>query len=262
MLNLLFSKNVTVKKLWTVIFFVVATSHVHASDGKECLEFHVIDNAPIGYTNLDNESVGVHWEYLIALEEETGLCINKKRLPYLRIWESIKFGKHDGGIMFKSDSRSNYVIKVGLIRTVKTVVIPVNGIDINEYNDLYGLRIGKVRGTHLNTQFDQDNNLNILALNHYNQATKMIKLARIDAIAGSALVLSYQFNKYNALDNVNYKNQLTLGEKEQWLQLSKKSKHLDKIPLLKKAIDKLRQDGTFNRIMDKYYGEYWRAINH
>jgi len=89
----------------------------------------------------------------------------------------------------------------------------------------------------------------------------MIKHGRIDAIAGSALVLSYQLKRNNVGDKVNHKSKLTLGEKEQWLQFSKKSKYLDKIPAFKKAIKKLRLDGTFNLIMDKYYGKQWEQIN-
>jgi len=69
---------------------------VHASDTIECLELHVISNAPIGFTNAHKESVGVHWEYLAAIEKETGFCINKELMPYARIWQSIKYGKHDG----------------------------------------------------------------------------------------------------------------------------------------------------------------------
>lgn len=221
----------------------------------------MINNAPLGFKNADKESVGVHWEYLKALEKETGFCINKTIFPYARIWQSLKFGKHDGGIMFKSDLHSNIVEYVALIRSVKIVVMPIMGVDIKSYKDLYELNIGKTRKTSLSNRFDQDTDLNTIELNNYGQAIKMIKLARIDAIAASALVLSYQLKMYDALDYVNYKNKLTLGEKEQWLQFSKKSKHLDKIPLLEKAIEKLQLDGTFDLIMEKYYGEQWNKIN-
>jgi hypothetical protein len=60
---------------------------------------------------------------------------------------------------------------------------------------------------------------------------------------------------------VDLTHKLVLGEKEQWLQLSKKSQHLDKIPQLRIAIEKLKQDGSFDVIMDKYYGDEWRVVN-
>lgn len=242
--------------------FVLFITAAHANSQAECLELHVISNSPIGFENSDKENVGVHWEYLTALEKATDFCINKTLLPYARIWQSIEHGKHDGGIVFKSDSRSNFIEYVAPIRTVKTVVIPVNGIKIRSYDDLTDLTIGKTRGTHLSKKFDHDASLKLIELNNYDQAAQMLKLGRIDAIAGSALVLSYQLRKYDVLDKVNLTNKLILGEKEQWLQLSKQSKHLDKIPELKQAIEQLQQNGRFDLIMDKYYGKRWKQINH
>jgi ABC-type amino acid transport substrate-binding protein len=235
---------------------------VQASENPECLQFHVIKSSPLGFINSEKINVGVHWEYLTAIEEETGLCINKLLLPYARIWQSIKHGKHDGGIIFKSDSRSSMVEYIAPIRTVITAVIPVNSIDIKSYSDLHGLLIGKTRGSHLSKKFDQDTEIDTVELNDYDQAAEMIKYGRIDAIAGSALVLSYQLQKHKVLDKVSPEKKIVIGEKEQWFQLSKKSKHHDKIPKLKKAIIKLQQNGTFDRIMDKYYGVHWRTMNH
>jgi len=221
----------------------------------------VIDNNHAGLKKSHKGNIGVHWEYLEALERETGFCINKTILPNKRIWQSLKEGKHDGGIMFKSDLHPNIVEYVALIHTVKTIVIPIVGVDIQHYKDLYELTIGKPRGISLSETFDHDPQLNIIELNHYAQAIQMIKLGRLDAIAGCATALDYHLKTFSALNKVNYKNKLDLGKKEQWLQFSKKSKHLDKIPLFEKAIEKLRLDGTFNLIMDKYYGEQWNLIN-
>jgi polar amino acid transport system substrate-binding protein len=249
------------KKRFLFTLCLLTTSTLWAKTAPDCLNLHVIENAPIGFENTDGLPTGVHWEYLSAIEKTTGICLDKALLPYPRVWQSIKKGKHDGGIIFKSDSNAKFVEYVAHIRSVKIVVIPVKGIEINSYTDLKNIRIGKTRGTLLNKQFDQDSSLNIIELNNYGQAAKMIERGRIDAIAGSALALSYQLKKYNALDSVDLTHKLVLGEKEQWLQLSKKSQHLDKIPQLRIAIEKLKQDGSFDALMDKYHGDEWRVIN-
>jgi ABC-type amino acid transport substrate-binding protein len=233
----------------------------NANENSNCLDLHVIANAPIGYINQHNIHQGVHWDYLLAIEKESNLCLNKTLLPYARIWQSIRVGKHDGGIIFKSNSRSNIVEYVAPIRSVKTVVVPLKGISIKSYADLRHIIIGKTRGTHLSKKFDSDKNLQIVELNNYQQAAKMIEHGRIDAIAGSALVISYQLNKYNMFTHVDIDNKWVLGEKEQWLQLSSKSSHLDKTPQLKEAIEKLQKNGSFDKIMNKYYGDKWKEIN-
>lgn len=243
------------------IIFIIIPAIATATSQDECLEFHVINNSHLGLKNSHIGNTGVHWEYLEALEKETGFCINKTILPNKRMWKNIKEGKHDGGIMFKSDSHSNIVEYVALVHTVKTVVIPIIGVDIKDYQDLYELSIGKTRGVALSGTFDHDPKLNITELNHYNQVIQMIKLGRLDAIAGCASALDYHLKVYDAVNKVDYKSKLDLGEKQQWLQFSKKSKHLDKIPIFKKAIEKLRLDGTFKLIMNKQYGDKWKQIN-
>jgi polar amino acid transport system substrate-binding protein len=246
-----------------MLFFIFLSfiNFVYAKEQESCLEFHVISNAPIGFKNDKGKEQGVHWAYLAELEKSTGICINKTLLPYPRIWHSIEHGSHDGGIVFKSESRSSLVEYVALIRMVKTVVIPVKGRNIKSYDDLQNIIIGKTRGTHLSERFDNDEDLNVIELNSYGQAAQMLKHGRIDAIAGSALVLSFQLKKYGVLDKVDINNKLTLGEKEQWLQLSKKSTHLNKIVELKQAVEKLQKNNTFKLIMNKYYGQEWQQIN-
>lgn len=251
----------TILQKLVIAMALVAMSHFGwANEGNGCLDFHVIENSPIGFIDTNGEPAGVHWEYLVAIEQASGVCINKKLLPYARIWEQLKIGVHDGGIVFKSDSRSSIVEYAALIRTVKTVVVPVKGLGIKRYEDLFGLTIGKTRGTHLNDHFDNDPNFNIVELTNYEQATRMINANRIDAIAGSALVLTYQLKKHDVLTRVDMDNSIVLGEKEQWLQLSNKSIHLDKVAQLNEAITLLKHNGTLDKIMDKYYGTQWRKM--
>lgn len=244
-----------------IALIIILSSCVSANDTVSCLDLHVIKNAPLGFTNKDGQVVGEHFDYLSAIEDDSNICINKFFLPYPRIWSSIKSGKHDGGIVFKSASRSFYVDYVALIRTVKTVVIPAKGIALNGYADLKSIRIGKVRGTHLSRDFDNDKTLSIVEVTTYEQAIKMLKLGRLNAVAGSALVLSYQLTKYNALNIVDISKKVTLGEKEQWLQLTKNSVTSDKIEALRESIIRLKKAGTFDTIMDKYYNSRWREIN-
>ncbi len=222
--------------------------------GSECMNMHVIDNAPMGYIDANGQPTGVHWEYLAAIENKSGICINKKLLPYSRLWASLAAGTHDGGIIFRSPDRDYLIEAVALIRTLQTVVIPRKGITINSYEDLTGLIIGKTRGTQLSDRFDADDTLKKYRLNHYQQAAKMIRAGRLDAVAGSDAVLHYQLAKYGAIQYVDLQGSFNLGYREQWLQLSKKSKHLDKVEALKKAITALRTEGVLNAIIDKYYG--------
>jgi len=54
---------------------------------------------------------------------------------------------------------------------------------------------------------------------------------------------------------------IMLIKKEQWFQMSKKSRHLDKLGIICQAIRQLKSDGTFDSILTKHVGSNWRTIN-
>lgn len=255
-INMVEHNVITKMKYFCCALLIFLSNQAYSAPEKKCLEFHVINTVPIGYVNEEGKTTGVHWEYLEAVKKHSGLCINLKLMPYARIWNSLEYGNHDGGIIFKSQSRDKLVNYAGHIQTVPTVVIPLKGIKLSTYSDLNQLEIGTMRGVHLSKKFDNDKNLNLVKLMNFDQGTKMIKLKRVDAIAGNAFALMYQLQKFDVLEKVDLDSQLQLGEKEQWLQLSNKSQHLDLIPVLKQSITELKKNGVFREILIKYYGPY------
>lgn len=243
------------------LFTVFLSNVVFAKTFSTCLNMHVISNPPIGIQSNDSMNKGVHWEYLEAIENESGICIKKVFYPYPRIWQSIERGQHDGGIVFSTPARGHLVEHVALIRNVQTVVLPIKGKKLQTYEDLSKFIIGKTRATQLNDRFDNDDNLTLVEVSNYRQAVDMLNLDRINAVAGSALVLSYNLFTSNTLNKLDLDEKFVLGSREQWLQISKKSNHLDKIPKLRQAVKTLHENGTFDRIMLKYYGTNWKKIN-
>ena len=226
----------------------------------KCLSMHLIRNAPTGYINKDGKIAGIHLEFLTALEDRSGLCIDKKLTPYLRARKSIHVGGHDGGIMVRSTELDVYIEPIVKLITLRTVIIPKAGVSLSSYEDLSELMIGRVRGTHLNDIFDNDEKLTIVELLNYEHGLQLLKRGRIDAIAGSSLGLSI-IGKFDMISDVNLLGKLVLGEKELWLVLSKKSEKLNKIEQLKKAAQGLVDEGVFDKILEKYYGADWQLAN-
>jgi len=249
---------VKLSHVFTFILFLYSSLAIGKSD---CLNFHVIHSEPLGFVNDEGQLTGVQVDIINAIAKNSGLCINTFLMPYPRIWQGIKLGKHDGGIVFKSESRSYMVDYVAKIRAVKVAVITRKPIEVNSYDDLKGISIAARRGIHLSERFDSDSELAIMEVNQYEQVIKMLIHDRVDAMAGSAFVLHYILRVNNGLEKVDFSKKLNLGEKEQWVQLSKKSKHTDKIPLLNSAVQTMINNGTLDQITEKYYGPDWKVIN-
>ena len=231
-----------------------------ANASEKCLSMHVVENAFAGYIDNAGQLAGFHLDFLTALEENSGLCLNKTLLPYSRARRDIKIGRHDGGILAGSADLNADAIYITKLVTSKTVIIPRKGLSLASYQDLLKIKIGKIRGTGLNEKLDNDSNIAIVYLANYRHGLQLLKKGRIDAIAGNELGLSVtvRLADNNAL---NLAGKLDVGERNLWLVLSKKSAQLDKIPTLRKYAQQLVNEGVVDNIIEKYFGEDWLLAN-
>lgn len=239
-----------------MLFLAVFCSTGMAED---TLDIHIIASEPLGYVDSNGYNTGYHWDYAKALETISGLNFRQTLMPYSRIWHSLENGAHDGGIVFRSANRDAYVEYVAPLITIKNVVIARKGIELNTYEDLYRLKTIGTMPNRLDPRFDSDEKLKDIKtiLHDYTTMVKMIREKRLDAIAGNGLALNYLLKKYEGLEDVQIPG-IVLGERESWFQLSKKSQHLDKMPVLSQAIRTFMESGEYDRIMEKYFGTSWK----
>jgi ABC-type amino acid transport substrate-binding protein len=133
-------------KLSHAFTFIILLYPSLAISKSDCLNFHVIHSEPLGFVNDEGQLSGVQVDIINAIAKNSGLCINTLLMPYPRIWQGLEMGKHDGGIVFKSESRSYMVDYVAKIRAVKVAVITRKLIEVNSYDDLKGIYIAVRRG--------------------------------------------------------------------------------------------------------------------
>jgi ABC-type amino acid transport substrate-binding protein len=176
----------------------------YAYGQKNCLNFHVIDSAPLGLVDSNGDKRGVHVELLKNIEQISGICIRLELMPYARILYSLEEGQHDGGILFKYPQNTSFIEFVAHVQDMQTIIVANRRFKLSSLASLDGLIIGKTRGTDLSDDISLAVKFNVVELTHYEQAAALLSKGRIDATAGSALVL---------------------GTRSHWLQISKKRQH-------------------------------------
>lgn len=260
MLSVLRHRKTTKSKLIRQLLALCSGLLLSAAMASDCLKMHVIQTGQLGFLDEQNNPTGIQWDLLTELEARTGVCINKQLLPYARVWKSIESGGHDGGIIFRSPDREHLVEPVAPLATMHTVVIPTSNLAIFKYTDLSNLTIAKPRGNRLSDEFDRDSSLKKLEVDNYEVVAKMIGNGRTDAVAGSFISLLYQIERQGYLDRVNLDGVYRLGSREQWLQMSSKSAHLADTDALREGMASIMEDGTYDKIMTRYYGPLWARI--
>ena len=222
---------------------------------------HVIQSVPHGFYDEKQKVTGMDFEVLQQIEMYSGLCMTKRLMPIARVWKSIEQGQHDGGLVFKSAERSHLVEYAAFIRNAEVIIIPKKGLKIDRYEQLFGLSIAKTRVTPLSKRFDLGSKVNLFEVTNYGQLIEMLRLGRIDAVAGSAEPLFYHISRLeNDSKGIVFGEKFVLGSREKWLQLSKSSANLDLIPKLQKAADLMIKNGDYERIMMKYYGKIFDDV--
>ncbi len=245
------------KSVFLLCFLAMVSVLPWSGFAQDSLKMHVIQASPVGFTDENGDPTGYHWDYLSEIEKRSGVSMELFLAPYTRIWKSLKNGDHDGGIVYRSADRDAIVEYVAPIAERENIVIPKKGISLKSYEDLYQLKtIGTMQDLRLGDRFDADERIRAKLQFAYDYETlvKMLLQDRYEAVAGNSVALAYLLDKHDAVDAVALPG-IGVGKRVEWLQFSKKSPHLDKIPALKKAIESLKAEGFFRQVLTKYISD-------
>ena len=111
--------------------------------------------------------------------------------------------------------------------------------------------IGILKDIRLNPRFDGDGELHKVEVRDYETLVHMFISGRLDAVAGNSVSLPYLLQKRGF--TVQSLPKLTLQKTEVWAQMSRRSSQSAMLPRLRAAIDKLRSDGLFEAVLQRYH---------
>ena len=223
--------------IYQVLLGCLFTSHLVFSF-ENPLTVSVPSFAPFYFISDDEECQGVAVAALQTITAKIAEPTKMFFLPYARIIHSLEYGQLDLALVFKNNYLANSVDYIGPVSNSKVVVLTHLSQPINQYSELHKLNtIAVIRGAKFEDKFDNDNTLNKFPVESYNQAIKMFKLGRVDAVIGSLVGLDYEMRAQN-LDVSILDKSFQLGEKEWWLHLSKNSSYQYLLPQLTLAVDK------------------------
>lgn len=230
------------------------------------LTFHVIAAQPFGYIDDNGEPTGLHYELIQQLSIRSGIVIRPVIMPYNRIWKTLENGGHDGGIVWRSEERDTLVHYLSFVWTDYLTALTLRGQEITTYSDLYQVEVGVMTSSSISDTFNKDDNINKIYISKYENAVTMLAAKRIDAIVGNLFAYLYIANRQGIIDKLSLPGYY-IGQREQWLQLSRKSKQLLALSKLEQnnlmerlsaTMAAMVADGTIRQLNNKYYGE---AVN-
>lgn len=233
---------------------LVMASRVAASP----LQALIMETEPWGfYDTGSGQAQGIWLDIARELEEASGLAQQKSLAPYARVMESLALGDADISYLIQSQDRDDEVVHAGHLFNFGSVVQARKGIELQNFDDLKGLRIGVLQGIRLSPEFDQHLGLHKVPVRNYETQLNMLAAGRLDAISGNSLSLAYLQEQMQVEEYLG--DRLVLQVTPVTVQFSKHSEQLHQVARIKKAVEQLNQEGRIEAILDDWAGVEWRV---
>lgn len=206
----------------------------------------IMETEPWGYRSDETGEIQGIWpDIAMALFEGIDRGYTLEMAPYARVWRNLEFGLADVSFLIRSADREQ-MASIHLF-DFQSIVISRAGIEIKQYDDLYGLRIGLLRGVRLNPVFDSDDELKVMYLRNYEIPVSMLNIGRLDAVAGNSVSLDYLINSDIAISS-----RFVLQTTPVYIHFSVDSTQRELIPLLQRRVNELKRRGFMEEVIRKH----------
>ncbi len=206
----------------------------------------------------NNQPKGIDIAILEEIEKRSKIDFELTQCPWKRCIQLVKDGEVDMITSFnftaERESFVSYLHPPYYSDSIIFFALQESNILVDEYNDLYGNRIGVIKGASYFARFDNDLKLDKESVSSHAQAFKMLQNKRIDLFAIYEIPGDYiaqTMNMDSMIQKVDYrKNRAGLN----YFALSKKSEISNKIQNdIKMFLYELEEEGKLEEIIRNYH---------
>jgi len=238
------------------MLFVFTNMSISQEVKKDTLIMGGHESPPVRIFN-NNILSGIHSDILQELLKDTDIELLFKELPSTRSKIMLQNGEIDAYIgMLKTPEREKiyYFCEPPLYEiSAKAFYLKKgSGIKIDKYEDLYGLKIGVLRGSLDFKRFNTDEKLiKEYATTNIQNFNKLIS-GRIDVVIRTENVGDYLVKSKDYSDKIVKADYKYSNYSPSYFVLSRKSKFMEKINIFESNLLRLRENGLITKITNKW----------
>lgn len=209
------------------------------------------------YTDPELTGNGLAINLVATALKRAGYPVSVRFESWSRTMQGVDIGVYDvvGAIWYTDDRAKAFVFSEPyLTNVVKVVRRKDRAFAFNNLVDLAGKRIGVVNGYAYGDNFDRIEVLTKVPSNHVILNLLDVAHGRLDATLDDELVLQYGISRY--LKNTSTELEILpkpVSSRGLRIAVSKANpNHKEIVTAFNKAIDQMRNDGTYKRIVEQY----------
>ena len=205
-----------------------------------------------GFENDQGEKTGALYDLLVEIRNTSGIGLPVIIQPAKRLLATMSRGKKNCTAVINSPDVINSLDVIEPIGyKLAAGILPAAGIKLKEYSSLKKIKIAVPLGIVFDDKFHSDKSLNKVSTPKYINGIKMMKLGRVDAVAGAVSVLKF-IAKQEGLNNHFFDDPLIFTESDLYLVCSFQLNNNER-DKLQQAVIKLRSNGKAQDIFNRYF---------
>lgn len=221
-----------------------------------------IDFAPYSMIS-QGAPAGIDVDVLAEAAKRAGIDMEVRFEPWDKLVDMVKKGECDGAFsFFHTAQREQYALFMdGVALHYSDYVLFTKVGDkfsFRTYDDLDGKIIGRVVSTDLGDEFKASADKGGMEVKEYPDIASALRgliMGEIDAYAGNIDVTYHRLKSMGMTSSIVYLPKKLVAQKPAYFVLSRASKLENKEDIgqrLERALDRMRKDGTYNKIARRY----------
>jgi len=212
-----------------------------------------MDQLPYGYKDTEGKNTGVLFEVMNAIMHTSGIGKKHTLIPSKRLGYKLISGSPVCVIVANTPDVTIKSLVAPIGYSLKMGILPRIESGITDYKSLTGKTVAVPLGVQFDTLFHNDKSINKVSPPQYINAIKMLKVGRVDAVAGALINLKSIAIEIGMQDK-DLALPIILTQNEMYIICSKEVL----IPArqkLKEAVLHLKATGKINNILHRYFSD-------
>ena len=252
------SKSNLKAKITLLVIMVLGVASLGASSRETTLYYAATHFPPWDINIEGNQPSGINADIIRSLAEELGLTFKPYPCNWKRCLALLEDGTIDmAGTVGRKPQRERYLhfIEPTYAKVPDKVIYlhAKSKLKVEDYEDLYQLKtIGIERGAKVSPRFDQDSKLMKYDVTKLAQLLKMLNSNRLDVVVGNEVVIDYMIKEMGLQGKFQKADFRFLSEGMEYMAMSKKSPHVNRLPEISKIIHQMKDNGKIEAYIQKY----------
>lgn len=203
------------------------------------------------------EAKGIDVDILKEIAKRLDLEIQIKFMPWARAMNDAKNGQVDAVfVLYRNEERAKdfYFTSEPLSYETATLITRSSSTkDAYLLEDIEGWKVAQIRDTRYSAQYDNYNGVERVWVKNNEQAIKLLKKQRVDAVIMNKFLYVYRKKAYGDFAGTKQLD-LTIAKEPQYIAFTKKKgkEHAELARQFSKVTKALREDGFIHQVIRKY----------